>query len=109
MRAAAELEDATEKSAVTPGPIAPARELLGEMLLEVHKPAEALEQFTATLQKEPDRFQSLAGAAAAAVQAGDRQAAAEHRARLLKTCERADSPGRPELAEARRDSSGTKP
>ena len=106
MRTAAEREDGTEKNAITPGPIAPARELLGEMLLEVHEPAEALEQFTATLQREPDRFRALAGAASAAAQVGDRQAATRHYARLLKTCEGADSPGRSELADARRFTSG---
>ena len=37
---AVELEDGTEKSAVTPGPLAPARELLGEMLLEMKEPAQ---------------------------------------------------------------------
>ena len=102
MRAAAELEDATEKSAVTPGPIAPARELLGQMLLELHEPAQALEQFRAVLKKEPDRFRALVGAAQAATQAGDRAGAAEHYARLLTVCARADNAGRPELAEARR-------
>ncbi|HEY2117828.1 MAG TPA: hypothetical protein VGH37_01480 [Candidatus Acidoferrum sp.] len=55
MKLAAELEDGTEKSA-TPGPLAPARELMGEMLVEVNEPAQALEQFEATLQKEPGRF-----------------------------------------------------
>jgi len=102
MRAVAELEDGTEKNAITPGPLVPARELLGEMLLQVQEPALALQEFAATLQKEPDRFRALAGAARAAVQAGDRETAAKYYARLLKTCERADSPGRPELAEARR-------
>jgi hypothetical protein len=48
MKSAAELEDGTDKSAVTPGPLAPARELLGEMLLEMKEPAQALEQFEAT-------------------------------------------------------------
>ena len=109
MRAAAEREDGTEKNAITPGPIAPARELLGEMLLEVHEPAQALEQFTATLQREPDRFRALAGAASAAARAGDRPLAARHYARLLKTCEGADSPGRSELADARRFTSGAAP
>jgi hypothetical protein len=52
MKSAAELEDGTEESAVTPGPLEPARELLGEMLLEVNEPAQALEQFEATLTKE---------------------------------------------------------
>ena len=51
MRSAAELEDGTEKNAVTPGPIAPARELLGEMLLQMHEPALALKEFQATLKK----------------------------------------------------------
>jgi hypothetical protein len=109
MRAAAGLEDETEKNAITPGPIAPAREMLGEMLLEAHEPARALEEFTATLRKEPDRFRALAGAASAAAQAGDRQAAARHYARLVKTCARADTPGRPELAEARRYAASTTP
>jgi hypothetical protein len=107
MRAAAELEDGTEKNAITPGPIAPARELLGEMLLEVHEPAQALKEFITTLQKEPDRFRALAGAAQAAAQAGDDSTAARYYTRLLKTCERADSPGRAELAAARRVASAT--
>ncbi len=51
MKSAAELEDGTEKSAVTPGPLAPARELLGEMLLEMNEPAQALEHFEATLKQ----------------------------------------------------------
>src|SRR5215469_949783 len=51
MESAAVLEDGTEKSAVTPGPIAPARELLGEMLLVTNQPAQALTQFEATLEK----------------------------------------------------------
>ena len=102
MRAAAEMEDATEKNAITPGPIAPARELLGEMLLEAGQPAPALQEFEATLQKEPDRFRALSGAARAAAQAGDRATATKYYARLLKVCEHADGPGRSELVEARR-------
>ena len=100
MRSAADLEDATEKNAMTPGPLAPARELLGEMLLETKEPAQALPEFAATLQKEPGRFRALLGAARAAAQAGDHATATTYYARLLKTCERADRPGRPELAEA---------
>jgi hypothetical protein len=101
MRAAAELEDATEKNAVTPGPLAPARELLGELLLESKQPAEALKEFEATLTKEPNRFRSLYGAAEAAKQAGDHQTAQTYFRKLLKVAERADQPGRQELAEAR--------
>ena len=100
MRAAAELEDGTEKNAMTPGPLAPARELLGEMLLETKAPTQALQEFAATLQKEPGRFRALLGAARAAAQAGDHATATKYYALLLKTCERGDRPGRPELAEA---------
>ena len=63
MREATAREDATEKSAVTPGPLAPARELLGDMLIELHRPAEAVVEYRATLQKEPNRRHSLRGMA----------------------------------------------
>ena len=101
MRAAAQREDLTEKNAVTPGPLTPAREMLGEMLLELKLPAEALKEFEATLTKEPNRFRALYGAAEAAKLAGNQQAAQTHFRELLKVAERADKPGRQELAEAR--------
>jgi hypothetical protein len=59
MREAAAREDATEKSAVTPGPLAPARELLGDMLMELNRSAEARVEYRATLQKEPNRRHAL--------------------------------------------------
>jgi hypothetical protein len=59
MREAATREDATEKSAVTPGPLAPARELLGDMLMALNRPAEASAEYRATLQKEPNRRHAL--------------------------------------------------
>jgi hypothetical protein len=62
MREAVAREDATEKSAVTPGPLAPARELLGDMLIELKRPAEARAEYRATLMKEPNRRHSLQGA-----------------------------------------------
>jgi hypothetical protein len=101
MRAAAQREDLTEKNAVTPGPLTPAREMLGEMLLELKLPAEALKEFEATLTKEPNRFRALYGAAQAAKLAGNREAAQTHFRELLKVTARADKPARPELAEAR--------
>jgi hypothetical protein len=61
MREAATREDATEKNAVTPGPLAPARELLGDMLVQLHRPAEAIVEYRATLQREPNRRHSLRG------------------------------------------------
>jgi tetratricopeptide (TPR) repeat protein len=101
MKSAAELEDSTEKSAVTPGPLAPLRELLGEMLLQMNRPEQALEQFEATLKREPNRFRALYGAARAAQLKGDREVSRRYFRELLKVCEHADKPGRRELAEAR--------
>jgi tetratricopeptide (TPR) repeat protein len=101
MRSAARREDATEKSAITPGPIAPARELLGEMLLDLHEPASALTEFRATLKREPNRFRAVYDLAKAARLAGDVATARATFGQLLTICERADRPGRPELVEAR--------
>ncbi len=101
MKSAAELEDGTEKSAVTPGPLAPARELLGDMLLELKEPAQALEQFERTLKKEPGRFRALYGAARAAQLGGNNDASQLYFRELLKVCAQADRPGRLELTEAR--------
>ena len=101
MRAAAALEDTTEKAAVTPGPLAPARELLAEMLLALGQPADARREFEATLKKEPNRFRAVQGAARAAAAMGDRAAAERYEAQLLTICAKGDRPGRPELAAAR--------
>jgi hypothetical protein len=103
LREAADREDATEKSAVTPGPIKPARELLGEMLLQVKRPAEALVEFETTLKKEPNRFRATYGAARAADSAGQRPQAAAHYAALLQISRNADQPLRRELAEVSRN------
>ena len=61
MREAVKREDATEKNAVTPGPLAPARELLGDMLMELKRPAEAKVEYRAVLQKEPNRRRAMRG------------------------------------------------
>ena len=63
MREAVAREDATEKSAVTPGPLAPARELLGDMFVALGRPDEAIVEYRATLKKEPNRRHALQGAA----------------------------------------------
>jgi tetratricopeptide (TPR) repeat protein len=102
MKSAAELEDATEKSAVTPGPLAPARELLAEMLLQMNEPRQALEQFEATLKKEPRRFRSLYGAAHAAQLSGNHDSSQRYFRELLRICARAEQPARSELEEAER-------
>jgi hypothetical protein len=65
MRAAANEEDAIEKLPVTPGPIVPAREQLGEVLLAFGRPAEALREFHTALQAAPRRRGALVGAATA--------------------------------------------
>ena len=108
MQAAAAQEDGTEKSPISPGPLAPARELVGEMLLQLNQPAEALKEFEATLKKEPNRFRALYGAARSASLAGDHQKARTHAAALLKVCERGDAAGRPELVEARKLAAGAR-
>ncbi len=100
MKSAAEMEDGTDKKAITPGPLAPARELFGEMLLEINQPAQAFEQFEATLKKEPNRFRALYGAARAAQLSGNREASRKYFAELLKICEHSDKPGRAEVLEA---------
>jgi hypothetical protein len=100
MRSAADHEDSTDKHSVTPGVILPAREMLGDMLLELKHPAEALVAFESTLRTAPNRFNSLSGAARAAKRAGDGEKAKTYYAKLLSICEHADG-DRPELEEAR--------
>ena len=100
MRAAADREDATEKHPVTPGPIVPARELLGEMLLELGDSRQALKEFETSHQVEPNRFKGLYGAARAAELSGDLEKARTYYAGLLVLCEKADTE-RPELKEAK--------
>lgn len=102
LRKAADAEDATDKSAVSPGPLAPARELLGEMLLAAKRPADALKEFEATIQKEPRRFRATYYAATAASLAGERELARKRFAELLDICASADTPGRSELQQARK-------
>ncbi len=70
MREAVTREDATDKSAVTPGPLAPARELLGDMLMDLHHADEARAEYRATLSKEPNRRHSLLALSAATTRAG---------------------------------------
>jgi tetratricopeptide (TPR) repeat protein len=100
MRSAAEHEDSTDKHNVTPGVILPAREMLGDMLLEVKQPAEALVAYESTLRTAPNRFNSLSGAARAAKRAGDHEKAKTYYSKLLSICEHADG-HRLELDEAR--------
>ena len=100
MRAAADVDDMTEKHPVTPGSLLPAREQLGELLLELKQPAAALAAFEVGLRNTPNRFNALYGAARAATLAGNRQKAASYNRQLVALCRYADSE-RPELNEAK--------
>jgi predicted Zn-dependent protease len=99
MHSAADREDRNEKHIVTPGRIVPAREMLGEMLLELKRPADALKEFEASQAREPERFRGYYGAAQAAAQSGDNAKARRYFARLLEMA--SQSAARPELAQAR--------
>jgi Tfp pilus assembly protein PilF len=99
MADAADAEDKTEKAPVTPGPLAPARELLGWMLLAHGKAQEALAAFEATKAKEPNRFNGFAGAALAAEKLGDKVKAKANYEKLLVL---AGDSARPEIAAAKR-------
>ncbi len=99
MGSAADIEDKNEKHIVTPARIAPARELLGEMLLELKRPADALEEFEVSHGREPERFRGYYGAGQAAEQSGDKVKAKRYFARLVELA--GQGTARPELAHAR--------
>lgn len=101
LRKAAAREDATQKHAVTPGLLFPAREVLAYAILDWGAPADALREFEVVLAKEPNRYRAFAGAAKAAEKAGDAQKAAYYSARVLELTTSADT-ARPELAQAKR-------
>ena len=85
MREAAELEHATPKHAVTPGPTLPADEQLGDLLLAHAQPAQALAAYRRSLEQHPNRFNSIAGAARAADAMGDAGLARDYYSQLLQT------------------------
>lgn len=100
MRAAADMEDRAEKHIVTPGRVLPARELLGDMLLELKQPAAALTEYEQSQLREPNRLRGYAGAAAAADAAGERDKARQHHAKLVELTRDADTT-LPEIARAK--------
>jgi tetratricopeptide (TPR) repeat protein len=99
MRASADMEDASEKAAVSPGRILPARELLGDMLLESGHPADALAAYEAALVNDPRRLRSFEGAARAALAAGHPAEARDYYARMVAMADTTST--RPELIKAR--------
>jgi len=84
MRQAADLEDKNEKHPVTPGRLLPAREQLGDMLMEVKRPKEALAEYQSSMQREPNRFRGYYGAALAAEMSGDAKAARKYYGALVQ-------------------------
>jgi len=94
MKAAADMEDATEKHPVTPGEVIPARELLGDMYLEINESAKALEAYREDLKRHPNRFNGLYGAGLAAQKSGNVKEAIDYYNQLLSV---ASNSSRPEL------------
>ena len=99
--AAADAEDLTDKSAVTPGPLAPARELYGFMLLDSGRAKDALAAFEAVAKKEPNRFLALYGAGKAAEASTQPARAKRYYAQIVEICKGAAA-DRPELVYARK-------
>jgi hypothetical protein len=100
MRTAADMEDTIEKHPVTPGAILPAREMLGDLLLELGQPAQALKEYETMLQDSPNRFNGLYGAARSAELSGDYQKARAYYEKLVTLCGQSDG-SRSELRKAK--------
>lgn len=100
MRAAADFDDANDKHPVTPGAILPAREQLGELLLELKRPADALREFEASLKRAPGRLAGMYGAARAARLSGDAAKARQYYAELVELTKNGEA-SRAEIKEAR--------
>ncbi|MBK5278920.1 MAG: hypothetical protein JJE09_08665, partial [Bacteroidia bacterium] len=94
MNDAADMEDSTEKHPVTPGEVIPARELLGDMYLEIGEPVKALEAYQADLRRHPNRFNGLYGAGLAAEKSDNIKGAIHYYSQLLSI---ASNSSRPEL------------
>jgi len=100
VRAAADLDATMDKHPATPSSVLPARELLGDLLLELHQPAAALTEYKEMLRTDPNRFRSILGEARAARQSGDAAAAHDAYDKLV-ALSKPTGPERPELAEAK--------
>jgi len=100
MRQAADIEDKSEKNIITPGRLVPARELFGDMLMELKRPAEALKEYEASQQREPNRYRGLYGAGQAAAQAGNHDKARQYFSKLIELAGSVDP--RSEVDQARR-------
>ncbi|MGA8111516.1 MAG: hypothetical protein WB974_18900 [Acidobacteriaceae bacterium] len=97
MRAAADLQDKVGQGEVD----IPAREMLGDMLLDLHQPREALAEYRVALRLSPNRLNGLYHAGMAAEEAGDQSAAGQYYSALLRSTDAGKESGRPDLAHAR--------
>lgn len=100
MKEAADMEDSTQKHGVTPGEVLPARELLGDMFLEMNNASKALEAYELNLKGRPNRFNSIYGTAVSANRIGDNEKAKQYFEMLLKLTKESNS-DRPEIVEAK--------
>jgi tetratricopeptide (TPR) repeat protein len=103
MRAAADLQDKVGQGEVD----IPAREMLGDMLLELGRPKEALAEYAVSLKLSPNRLNGLYDAGRAAEAAGEKTQAQRYYAALLKSTDGGVSSARPELAHAKSFVAGT--
>jgi hypothetical protein len=97
---ASKMEDNTSKHPVTPGEVLPAAELLGDMLLAMNKPSEALQAYERNLLSHPNRFNGICGAVMAAKESGNEKKATMYFESLLKLVESSNS-DRPEIKKAK--------
>jgi hypothetical protein len=100
MKQAADMEDSTSKHPVTPGEVIPARELLGDMLLQTNKPQSALQAYESVLAQSPNRLNSLYGAGKAAERSGDEKKAIYYYKKLSVVADLSNS-DRQELIDSR--------
>lgn len=102
LRSASDREDAERSD-----PFAmPAREMLGDLLVELKRPSEALVEYEAVLKDYPNRFDALYGLAQAAQSLGDRAKISQYCARILAIS--AAGADRPELESAKECAAATK-
>lgn len=99
MRETADREDRTEEHIMMPGRVIPVREMLGELLLDLGRPKEALAAFELSLTNDPNRFRAIYGAARAAQLSGDRGKSNKYYRQLL--AQAATASGRPEIDRAK--------
>jgi tetratricopeptide (TPR) repeat protein len=101
MRSAADHEDSSEKHVAMENRLWPMRELLGDLLLAMHQPQEALKEYETSLQAARNRYRGFYGAAKAAEQMKDGKKAKDYYEKLLALCSHPDVE-RPELVEAKK-------